>query len=292
MTWPGVGVGEPEAKGNAGPETHGYLRRLWGAQSYVNLSGFIKCVALVSSESGSGLVVQHPSEQEDPWRDRCASSTRGRCFTSSAGAMLVRLSEIGRPTGLHDRTISRTVNGRQGTIQDLTLLCGESAAASWLISSGVFLGREMLPGAGIPPACQNGRRALVLTCGRWMGGGNRAMPFLLRVLVLMTSMGLVSLVLPEIHFDSFLDLFLAALVVGIANAVLRPLLIFFTLPLVLLSVGLFIFVINAALLSLAAWIVPGFRLGGVWWTLLAAFLISGVSFILNRLVFAFPRRSV
>jgi hypothetical protein len=67
--------------------------------------------------------VQHPSEQEDPGRDLCASSTRGRCFTSSAGAMLVRRSEIGRATGLHDRTISRTVNGRQGTIQDLTLLC-------------------------------------------------------------------------------------------------------------------------------------------------------------------------
>ncbi len=115
------------------------------------------------------------------------------------------------------------------------------------------------------------------------------MPFPIRVLVLMASMGLVSLVLPEIHFDSFLDLFLAALVVGIANAVLRPLLIFFTLPLVLLSLGLFIFVINAALLYLAAWMVPGFRLGGVGWTLLAAFLISGVSFILNRLVFH-PRR--
>ena len=115
------------------------------------------------------------------------------------------------------------------------------------------------------------------------------MHFLLRVLVLMSSMGLVSLVLPGIHFDSLLDLFLAALVVGLANAVLRPLLIFFTLPLVLLSLGLFIFVINASLLYLAAWIVPGFRLGDFWWALLAAFLISVVSFVLNRLVFD-PRR--
>jgi len=115
------------------------------------------------------------------------------------------------------------------------------------------------------------------------------MQFLLRVLVLMASMGLVSLVLPGIQFDSLLDLFLAALVMGLANAVLRPLLIFFTLPLVLLSLGLFIFVINAGLLYLAAWIVPGFRLGGFWWALLASLLISGVSFVLNRLVFD-PRR--
>ena len=115
------------------------------------------------------------------------------------------------------------------------------------------------------------------------------MHYLLRVLILMSSMGLVSLVLPGIRFDSLLDLFLAALVVGLANAVLRPLLIFFTLPLVLLSLGLFIFVINASLLYLAAWIVPGFRLGDFWWALLAAFLISVVSFVLNRLVFD-PRR--
>ena len=107
------------------------------------------------------------------------------------------------------------------------------------------------------------------------------MHFLLRVLVLMSSMGLVSLVLPGIHFDNLLDLFLAALVLGLANAVLRPLLIFFTLPLVLLSLGLFIFVINASLLYLAAWIVPGFRLAGFWWALLAAFLISVVSFVIH-----------
>ena len=115
------------------------------------------------------------------------------------------------------------------------------------------------------------------------------MHFLLRVLVLMASIGLVSLVVPGIHFEDFLALFLAALVVGLANAVLRPLLIFFTLPLVLLSLGLFIFVINASLLYLASWIVPGFTLGGFWSTLLAAFLISIVSFFLNRLV-SNPRR--
>jgi putative membrane protein len=115
------------------------------------------------------------------------------------------------------------------------------------------------------------------------------MHFLLRVLVLMASLGLVSLVLPGIQFDSLLDLFLAALVVGIANAVLRPLLILFTLPLVLLSLGLFIVVINASLLYLAAWIVPGFRLGDFGWALLAAVLISVVSFVLNRLVLE-PRR--
>ena len=110
------------------------------------------------------------------------------------------------------------------------------------------------------------------------------MYFLLRVLVLMSSMGIVSLILPGIRFDDFLSLFLAALVVGLANAVLRPVLILFTLPLVLLSLGMFVFVINAALLYFAAWVVPGFRLSGFAWALLAALLISVISFLLNRLV--------
>jgi putative membrane protein len=108
--------------------------------------------------------------------------------------------------------------------------------------------------------------------------------FLLRLFVLMASMGLVSLIIPGIRFDGMLSLFLAALFVGLANAVLRPILIFFTLPLVLVSLGLFIFVINAGLLYMAAWVVPGFRVDGFLWALLAALLISAVSFILNRLV--------
>jgi len=71
---------------------------------------------------------------------------------------------------------------------------------------------------------------------------------------------------------------------GLANAVLRPLLIFFTLPLVLLTLGLFILVINALLLMLAAWAVPGFHLDGFLTAFLASLLISIVSFFLNRMV--------
>ncbi|MGC8722909.1 MAG: phage holin family protein [Acidobacteriota bacterium] len=110
------------------------------------------------------------------------------------------------------------------------------------------------------------------------------MRFLLRTLLLMASMGVVSMLLPGIRFDGLLALFLAALTVGLANALLRPVLIFFTLPLVLVSLGLFIIVINAGLLYLAAWIVPGFHLAGFGWALGAAVLISLVSFVLNRLV--------
>ncbi len=110
------------------------------------------------------------------------------------------------------------------------------------------------------------------------------MPFAVRVLVLMASMGLVSFLIPGFQFADGWALLWAALVVGLANAVLRPILIFFTLPLVLVSLGLFVFVINALLLYLAAKLVPGFTLPGFGLTLMAALLISAVSFVLNRLL--------
>lgn len=110
------------------------------------------------------------------------------------------------------------------------------------------------------------------------------MRFLVRVLILAASMGLVSLILPGIKFDGAVSLIVAALVVGLANAILRPLLIFFTLPLVLVSLGLFVIVINTVLLILASKLVSGFHLENFWWALLASLLISLVSMLLNRMV--------
>lgn len=108
--------------------------------------------------------------------------------------------------------------------------------------------------------------------------------FLVRVLLLMLTMAIVAHVIPGFAYDNYLALFLAALVLGLANALLRPILIFFTLPLVIVSLGLFVWVINALLLYLVAWVVKGFHLPTFWWTVLAALLISVISFILNRVI--------
>ncbi len=116
------------------------------------------------------------------------------------------------------------------------------------------------------------------------------MRFLLRVLILAASMGLVSYALPGIKFDSGWSLLVAALAVGVANAILRPLLIFFTLPLVLLSLGLFVFVINAGLLYLASRLVTGFHVASFGWALVASLLISLVSMVLNRMLLGDKKR--
>ncbi|HON39080.1 MAG: phage holin family protein [Desulfomonilia bacterium] len=76
----------------------------------------------------------------------------------------------------------------------------------------------------------------------------------------------------------------AALVLGLVNAILRPLLIVLTLPLTILSLGLFIFVINALLVLLTSFIVPGFDVHSFGWALLFSLVFSLVSFMLHRIV--------
>jgi putative membrane protein len=75
----------------------------------------------------------------------------------------------------------------------------------------------------------------------------------------------------------------AAVVLGVVNATLRPLLVLLTIPINLLSLGLFTFVINALMLLLVSRVVTGFEVKGFWQAMLAAFLLSIVSGILNWL---------
>lgn len=74
---------------------------------------------------------------------------------------------------------------------------------------------------------------------------------------------------------------LAALVLGVVNAVIRPLLMLVTLPLNFLTLGLFTFVINALMLQLSAAIVPSFTIDGFGWALVTAVLFSVISVVLS-----------
>jgi len=80
------------------------------------------------------------------------------------------------------------------------------------------------------------------------------------------------------------SLLLAALLIGLVNAIIRPILVLLTLPLTVVTLGLFILVINALMLMLVAAVVPGFTLGGFWTAFFAAIFIGIVSFITNRLI--------
>jgi len=108
--------------------------------------------------------------------------------------------------------------------------------------------------------------------------------FLIRWFVLTLAIFIVANLFHLIYIENLTALILASLILGILNAILRPILIFLTLPINILSLGLFVLVINGFLLFLVSWMVGGFQITGFWKAFLAALLISIFSAILNYMV--------
>ena len=94
---------------------------------------------------------------------------------------------------------------------------------------------------------------------------------------------LVSYLLKGFYVANFATALVFALVLGIVNSLIRPILLFFGLPITILTLGLFIFVINAAMLKLAGAMVRGVSIDGWGTAILASLLISVISSILNVL---------
>lgn len=86
--------------------------------------------------------------------------------------------------------------------------------------------------------------------------------FVIRMLVTAVGLWIASLVVRSMEFTGFGWLIGAALLLGVVNAVVRPLILLLTLPITILTLGLFLLVVNAAMLGLVAAILPGFTLGG------------------------------
>lgn len=89
--------------------------------------------------------------------------------------------------------------------------------------------------------------------------------------------------LPGVHVQNFVVALTAALVLGIINAILRPILLFLTLPLNFLTFGLFTLVINAVLIVLTGKVVSGFVVDSFWWALLFGLLLSVINSFLRHL---------
>jgi len=97
---------------------------------------------------------------------------------------------------------------------------------------------------------------------------------------------IVAHVVPGFEVRSFGTALIAAIVIGLVNATVGFVLKIFTLPLTILTFGLFLIVVNALMLGLAAMIVPGFAIHGFGAALLGAILLSIVSFVLRALIFS------
>src|SRR5204862_5007006 len=109
------------------------------------------------------------------------------------------------------------------------------------------------------------------------------MRFLARLLLNGVAISVAAWLLPGVHISGPFPALIAGVILGFVNAIVRPVLFFLTLPLTLVTLGLFIFVLNAICFGLTAWLVPGFSVDGFWWALLGALLVSIVSWILNGL---------
>jgi putative membrane protein len=94
----------------------------------------------------------------------------------------------------------------------------------------------------------------------------------------------VAYLMPSVTIQSFGAALIGALVLGFANAVVRPILVLLTLPVTVLTLGLFIFVINGIVFLGVTKLVPGFDVAGLWPAILAAVLYSIVSWLLSALV--------
>jgi putative membrane protein len=96
--------------------------------------------------------------------------------------------------------------------------------------------------------------------------------------------------LPSIHVASFATALGVALVLGLINTLIRPLLLLLTLPVTLLTLGLFIFVINGMMFLLAARLLDGFVVDGLWAGVLGSTVYSVISWLLTKLLLSSARR--
>ena len=109
------------------------------------------------------------------------------------------------------------------------------------------------------------------------------MSLILRWLLNTVALLVVAWLVPNFYYRDLLSLAVAALVLGLLNALVRPILFVLTLPLTIVTLGLFLFVLNAVMLELTAWLVPGFDIDGFGWAIVGAVVLTLVSLVTDRI---------
>ena len=110
------------------------------------------------------------------------------------------------------------------------------------------------------------------------------MPFLIKWLLSAVAVVIAAYLLPGVALDGFFAALVTALVLGFANGFIRPFLFILTLPVTVLTLGLFYLVINGMMVLLTAAVVPGFHVAGFWWALLFSLVLSLVNLFLGDIV--------
>src|SRR6266568_451833 len=103
--------------------------------------------------------------------------------------------------------------------------------------------------------------------------------FLFRLVITGLGLWAAETIVPGVHLDGWGNLVVAALLLGIVNAVIRPIILILTLPLTVLTLGLFILVVNGISLSLVAWVLPGFHVAGLGPAILGSIVVGLTSWV-------------
>ena len=93
----------------------------------------------------------------------------------------------------------------------------------------------------------------------------------------------VAKIVPNIYYESWVSLAIAAAVLGLLNAIVKPILFVLTLPITVLTLGLFLVVLNAFMLKVTAGLVPGFEIRSWWAAILGALLLAAASLVINAI---------
>jgi putative membrane protein len=108
--------------------------------------------------------------------------------------------------------------------------------------------------------------------------------FLLRAAITALALWVASQLLDGMHFATTGKLVIAAVLLGLVNAVVRPIAFILTLPITVVTLGLFLLVLNAMMIGLVAWLVPGFTIAGFWTALGGAIVVGLVSWAASTVI--------
>ena len=117
------------------------------------------------------------------------------------------------------------------------------------------------------------------------------MQFLFRLIITAIAAAITAYLLPGVDIDSAVTALLVAMALAVLNALVKPVLVFLTLPITVVTLGLFLIVINAIIIIFASKLVPGFSIDGFWWAVLFSFVLSAIVALFTSLQDSFSRNN-
>ncbi len=110
------------------------------------------------------------------------------------------------------------------------------------------------------------------------------MKFILKTLLSAVAVVILANILPGVQVSSFLTAIWVALIISVLNVVVKPILVILTFPITVITLGLFLLIINACIILLTDWLLNGFSVATIWYALLFSLLLSIIQSILYKLI--------